>query len=221
MLLTQTIKNSTDAIEKQRNARNDKRTAEALSRALDLLIEAGVELQKTLSYAAAMQNNGLTSEPVYSEEAHDSLLECINTCGQGVVDRELTIDQVKALGIQNQAAKRQLKTVWKSAAAVYTEGVRGYLQMIGSLTADPVQAKKLADRLAQAAEGEPSVTAVNELISDVEEANAITESFSINTEIEVFLRKVSNRQATVHDLTPEILGWLQEKRLTSRLMVRF
>ena len=40
-------------------------------------------------------------------------------------------------------------------------------------------------------------------------------------EIERFLKKVSAQQATVIDLTPNVLAWLKEKNLTGKLRVRF
>ena len=54
-----------------------------------------------------------------------------------------------------------------------------------------------------------------------EEKKKIADEFSLNPEIEVFLKKVSALQATVADLTPDTLTWLKEKNLTSKLKIRF
>lgn len=58
-------------------------------------------------------------------------------------------------------------------------------------------------------------------MSDVKEAKEITDSFSLNPVIEAFLKKVSAQQATVADLTPDVIKWLQDKQLLSKLKVRF
>ena len=39
------------------------------------------------------------------------------------------------------------KIIWKDAAGKYSEGVKGYLSMIGSLSADPKRSKDLADKI--------------------------------------------------------------------------
>lgn len=52
---------------------------------------------------------------------------------------------------------------------------------------------------------------MKKLVADVSEAKKIADEFSLNPEIEVFLKKVSSLQATVADLTPDILTWLKGK----------
>lgn len=56
---------------------------------------------------------------------------------------------------------------------------------------------------------------------DVVTFEELADEFSLNPEIEVFLKKVSSLQATVADLTPDILTWLKGKNLTSKLKIRF
>ena len=115
----------------------------------------------------------------------------------------------------------QIKIVWKDAAGKYAEGSSGYLSMIGGLSADPKRAKELADNISKAVAADPTIKGISSLISDVAEAKKIIEAFSLNPEIEAFLKKVSAQQATVLDLTPNILSWLKEKKLTSKLKIRF
>ena len=93
--------------------------------------------------------------------------------------------------------------------------------MIGGLSNDPKRAKELADNIMKIVAGDPSIKAVKSLVTDVAEAKQITEEFSLNAEIESFLKKVSSQSATVFDLTPNVLAWLKEKNLTSKLKIRF
>lgn len=79
----------------------------------------------------------------------------------------------------------------------------------------------MPDNITKTVAGEPSIKAVKKLVADVSEAKKIADEFSLNPEIEVFLKKVSSLQATVADLTPDILTWLKGKNLTSKLKIRF
>ena len=56
------------------------------------------------------------------------------------------------------------------------------------------------------------------LCGSMDELRALAQ---LNPEIEAFLQKVSSQQATIVDLTPNVLTWLKEKKLTSKLKVRF
>ena len=111
--------------------------------------------------------------------------------------------------------------IWPDASLKYSEGSKGYLSMIGGLSNDPKRAKELADNITKTVAGDPSIKAVKSLVSDVAEAKQITDEFSLNPEIENFLKKVSSQRATVFDLSPNILTWLNEKNLTSKLKIRF
>jgi len=93
--------------------------------------------------------------------------------------------------------------------------------MIGGLSNDPKRARELANKITQTAAGDPSTKAINSMVSDVAEAKRIADKFSLNPEIEGFLKKVSSQQATILDLTPKVLAWLKEKNLTGKLKIRF
>ena len=142
---------------------------------------------------------------------------CINDCGNGVSEMKLTLEAVKLLKSKGDAVSAQIKIVWKDASQKYSEGSRGYLSMIGGLSNDPKRARELADSITKTAASDPSIKAIKSLVSDVKEAQQIAYTFSLNPEIEAFLKKVSSQQATVVDLTPNILNWLKEKKLISKL----
>ena len=103
----------------------------------------------------------------------------------------------------------------------YSEGTKGYLSIIGGLSDDPKRARDLADAITKAVEGDPTIKVIESLVSNVHEAKQITDAFSLNPEIENFLKRVSAQQATVADLTPNVHNWLKEKHLTSKLKLRF
>ena len=79
----------------------------------------------------------------------------------------------------------------------------------------------MTDSITQTVAGNPSIKAVNSLVSYVAEAKQIIDQFSLNPEIEDFLKKVSSQRATVLDLTPNVMVWLKEKNLTSKLRIKF
>ena len=135
--------------------------------------------------------------------------------------KKLTLEAVKLLKSKGDAVSTQVKIVWRDAALKYSEGSKGYLSMIGGLSNDPKRAKELADNIAKIVDGAPSIKAVKCLVSDVAEAKQIIDGFSLNPEIEDFLKKVSSQRATVNDLTPSVLIWLKENKLTGKLKISF
>lgn len=221
MLLTETIKNSISAIEKRHTTIERKRYAETYAKALAQLAQTTESLKVTLDCAVAMKESGVVDAPLMDETTRSDLMACINDCGNGVSEMKLTVDTVKLLASKGDAFSTQIRIVWKDAALKYSEGPKGYLSMIGGLSNDPQRAKELTDSIAKTVAGDPSVKTIKSLVSIVAEAKQIIDEFSLNPEVEDFLKKVSFRQATVLDLTPGILAWLNEKNLTSKLKIRF
>ncbi len=221
MLLTETIQSSTSAIKKSRAVQDDKKAAEDYAKALGRLAQVSKALKTTLDSAAEMKNSGIIQEPAVKQHMRQELLEFAENCGRGVFEGTLTLDMVTALKTKSDSVAEQMYVVWKEAAAKYAEGPKGYLAMISGITENPAQARELADNISKTTGGPLSSTAIKKLVANVREAKKITESFSLNPEIEAFLKKVSSQQATVLDLTPTILSWLKEKKLTSKLRVRF
>ena len=221
MLLTETIKNSTSAIKKRRAVIESKQHAETYAKALKQLSQATESIKGTLDCASVMKEYGIVSTPLMDEGTRNELLTCINDCGNGVSEMNLTLDAVKVLKSKGDAFLSQVKIVWRDASSKYSAGPKGYLSMIGGLTNDPKRAKDLADSIIKTIASDPSIKAVRSLVADVSEARRITDQFSLNFEIEDFLKKVSSQGATIADLTPSILNWLQEKNLTGKLKIRF
>lgn len=221
MLLTETIKNCTSAIKKHRAATESKLQAETYAKALAQLAQATGGIKGTLDCAAVMKESGITDTPLMDEETRSDLLACINDCGNGISEMKLTLETVKLLKSKGDAVAAQIKVVWRDASVRYSDGSKGYLSMIGSLSSDPKRAKELADSISKTVAGDPSINAVQRLVADVDEAKRIADEFSLNPDIEEFLKKVSSQKATVLDLTSDILTWLREKNLTNKLKVRF
>lgn len=221
MLLTETIQKSTSAIKKRRLAIESKQHAETYSKALVQLTQATEDIKATLDCATAMIDSGIVNTPLMDENTCNDLIACINECGSGVSEMKLTMEAVQLLKTKGDIIAGQIKIVWKDAAGKYAKGSSGYLSMIGGLSADPKRAKELADNISKAVAADPTIKGISGLVSDVAEAKKITDAFSLNPEIESFLKKVSAQQATVLDLTPNVLSWLKEKKLTNKLKIRF
>lgn len=224
MLLREAIQKSTTAIKLRRNATDNKAKAESYFKALTQLDKASKSIEGTLKCAIEMKSQGIISAPILEETTKTDLLSCIDSCGNGVSpdsEEQLSLDTVKLLQSKGDAIASSIKVAWKDAAASYAKGSTGYLSMIGNLTDNPKQAKELVEGINKIVGGDPSIKAISQLVDDVAEAKKITDSFSIGPNIESFLKKVSLQQATVADLTPDVIAWLKGKKLMGKLKVRF
>lgn len=221
MLLTETIKSSTSAITKKRVAQESKQNAENYGKAITQLDQAISVIRVTLECSEALKAKGLVLSPIMDGDTRDEFFECFDSCGNGIENMDLTLETVKLLRSKGETFLTTIGIAWKDAARKYAEGTAGYLLMIAGLSSDSKKALDLAGSISKAADGGPSIKAIDKLIANVQEAKRIIDAFALNPEIETFLKKVSSQQATVFDLTPNILSWLNEKNLTNKLKLRF
>ena len=203
------------------NIRLDKLTKEYLTEIKKSDADVEAARWQLLYYLKVLKEKGIVSTSLVDEPTRNELLACIDDCGNGVSEMRLTLETVRLLKSKGDAVAAQIKIVWRDAAQKYSDGPKGYLSMIGGLSNDPKRAKDLTDSITQTVAGNPSIKAVNSLVSYVAEAKQITDQFSLNPEIEDFLKKVSSQRATVLDLTPNVMTWLKEKNLNQKLKIRF
>ncbi|MEE1282943.1 MAG: hypothetical protein UHK60_11970 [Acutalibacteraceae bacterium] len=221
MLLTETIKKTTTAIETRRATIENKQSAERYSKALSQLSKQYISIKNAVDCVKEIKDKKIVESSVFPKSIRDSLLSSVISCGSAIDNGTLTSDAVKVLQTKADIFDNHLKIIWKDAASKYSDGTKGYLSMISGFTDDPQKAKELSESITKTVNGTLSIKAINKLVDDVNKAKVITESFSLNQTIEIFLKKVSAQQATVTDLTPEVLQWLKDKKLLSKLKVSF
>ena len=119
MLLTETIKNSTSAIKKRRLAIESKQHAETYAKALAQLAQATENIKGTLDCATAMMDSGIVNTPLMDEHTRNDLIACINDCGNGVSEMQLTMEAVMLLKYKGDSFTAQIKIVLCDATKKY------------------------------------------------------------------------------------------------------
>ena len=221
MKLTNSISSCVHALNAKRSAEQDKQAAQKYTGALNGLAKSSADLRALCDVISKLSEARIITEPVLNSATRDQLLDCLNDCGNGVHENTFSIELVKTLNANIELAHGQVQSRWNSEASRYAGDTTDYLLMTASLTGDPKGSRELADRIKKSADEAPTVKSINQLVKDVAQAKQITDAFSLNPTIEWFLRKVSKQQATILDLTPEVLAWLKEKRLMDKLKIRF
>lgn len=159
--------------------------------------------------------------PLLDNGTKTELLEAIDDCGIALENGQLGKESVQVFGSRAKQLQRDLTAAWKVCATHYADSVSGYLGIVQGLTDRPKEVADLRDQIIKLTSSDPTVVATKRLASDVTQANGIISQFSLKPEIEVFLRKVSSKTATVKDVTPEVLSWLESKKLVDKLRVSF
>lgn len=220
-MITDSIQSCISAVNQKQDALRSKQSFEEYQKTLALLSVECQNLERSLDTIDSIEKNKISDSPPLDNGTKMELLEAINDCGIALENGQLGKEGVQVFGSRTKQLQRDLTTTWKECATRYADSVTGYLGIVQGLTDRPKEVADLRDQIIKLASSDPTVIATKRLAADVAQANGIISQFSLKPEIEVFLKKVSSKTATVKDVTPEVLSWLENQKLVDKLRVSF
>lgn len=220
-MITDSIQSCISAVKQKQDALRSKQSFEEYQKTLALLSVECQNLERSLDTIDSIEKNKISDMPLLDNGTKTELLEAIDDCGIALENGQLGKESVQVFGSRAKQLQRDLTAAWKVCATHYADSVSGYLGIVQGLTDRPKEVADLKDQIIKLASSDPTVVATKRLASDVAQANGIISQFSLKPEIEVFLKKVSSKTATVKDVTPEVLSWLESKKLVDKLRVSF
>lgn len=220
-MITDSIQSCISAVKQKQDALRSKQSFEEYQKTLALLSLECQNLERLLDTIDSIEKSTISDSPLLDNGTKMELLEAIDDCGIALENGQLGKEGVQVFGSRTKQLQRDLTTTWKECAIRYADSVTGYLGIVQGLTDRPEEVAYLRDQIIKLASSDPTVIATKKLAADVAQANGIISHFSLKPEIEVFLKKVSSKTATVKDVTPEVLSWLESQKLVDKLRVSF
>lgn len=220
-MITDSIQSCISAVKQKQDALRSKQSFEEYQKTLASLSMECQNLERSLDTIDSIEKHKITDSPMLDGGTKSELLDAIDECGNALENGQLSKETVQVFGSRTKQLQRDLATSWKVCAAHYAEGAAGYLGIVQGLTDKPKEVDELKSRIRNIVNGDPSPISAKKLSVDVSQANAIISRYSLKPEIEAFLRKVADKQATVADLTPSVISWLDTQNLLTKLKIAF
>ena len=218
-MLTETISNSVQTIEKLRRHRENKAAAAQFSTALTRLSACVTQTQKTLDCAEELLACHVSEIPVLTKAIRDELQDTVNNCGNAVNNGSLDTDKVKWLEVHAKTAKQELDAAWNQYAPTLVEPLKSRLAILRDLSDDGSRIRELESHMQNALDSPVTKERIRSFAKDIQEAKRIAEGFPLDADIEAFLQKVSQGRATLADLTPEVLVWLSKHQFQRKFRI--
>ena len=220
-MITDSIQSCISAVKQKQDALRSKQSFEEYQKTLASLSMECQNLERSLDTIDSIEKHRITDSPMLDGGMKSELLNAIDECGNALENGQLSKETVQVFGSRTKQLQRDLASSWKECAAHYAESATGYLGIVQGLSDNPKEVLELRDGISKLASSDPTVMSAKKIAADVARANSIISQFSLKPEIEVFLRKVSSKTATVKDVSPEVLSWLESKQLVDKLRVSF
>lgn len=224
-MMINTLRSASRAMERSALAADSQQRSESLNKQITELSEHTRQLEELLDRIGALQK-AAADEPILSAEILENLRTAVDECSGQLSQSmpSLEAGAVRALKAETDITRNAAGTFWKNFADRECTPVTDNLRSLGGLLEHPSEAADLANRLSSAGGGLPTtVKKLNSLLEDLRKGRQMLDQlqFESDAEVKAFVDQVRQQKATVRDLTPHILEWLQEHHLTNKIRLRF
>ena len=205
------------------NAANNKHAAEMFKNQLLSLNTLSTQLEQLLNIINAIQEKGIASH-IVTGELKETLQNAVDSCGQKTIDHSLDAGTVLALKNAINLCRSAVNTIWRDSANKTCTPVIESLKSLKGILGETREAELIIDELERAKTNTPtSVNALDKYISNVNRGKQIVEEmhFDSDQEVKLFIEKVRSQRATISNLTPHVLEWLEKNHLSNKIKLRF
>lgn len=143
-------------------------------------------------------------------------------------------DKVVQAGAANNATTRYIesesnklyaviKQEWDAYYSKATADILSFLDIVNGIASDESKAAYASNKIKKAAAWNTTIDNYNHLKQGIAEAGKIYDDLALdkNPEILAFLKLVSKGNATVMNLTDEILAWIKKENLADKMFIKF
>lgn len=220
-MILESLQSANSTILDSVQALSNKQAAKAFKDQVTALGKCTSQLEQLLNLIKAMQEKKISSK-VFTVEIKDSLQDAVDTCGQKTNDHTLDASAVTALKNAIELCRKNVDIIWKEAANDLLNGVENSLASLKGLLQNKQEVEGLLYALQKAKVSIPeSPKAIDTFLENVKRGKDLIDELHLDEEVEKFIEKVRNQQATVADLSPHIMDWLKENYLTDQIKIRF
>lgn len=220
-MLKDVLLNTRNQLETYLKAQNRDRDNSQFKTNLTKALRATSDLDLTLNLLSEAKNQQIL-QPSFSPDLRNSLLTVIFSLQGQLRDGYFGDSDVREIGSLSGIFRNEINMQWKVATTRKAEQVTSSLRLLGHFMENPTQATLVVSKLATWMQGLPtSATDIKAFAYTVDQGQKMLDSAGFDFEINTFVQKVRNNQATLADITPKVHGWIQKQHLESRVKVSF
>lgn len=179
------------------------------------------ELKELMQLLEAMKKKNIISEsPV--RDSYVPLKTVLEACKADLKNRSMTEEHMDAVSEYAADWNAQVRSCWAESARARSEVLCTSLNSLAFLLDDPADARNKVQRIRKAVGELPkSAKEVGAFIAVIDNARKKIDALDAGEDIKNFVAKVSQGNASFEDMTPQIIQWLEDKKLKHKIKISF
>ncbi|MGI6647906.1 MAG: hypothetical protein ACOX5W_02300 [Bacillota bacterium] len=218
-MLKDILENAQTRLETTHTAQTRVRDNDLFVKNLDKVLVAANSLELYLNTAAAAEANRLMNVSLDAIIRNDIITTLQMVLSQ-IYEGYLETASVSSVSKNVANFKKHLDSLWVSSQKSATEQVVSLLKTFKQFMPNEYEANNIINNLEKALTGLPaSVNNVNAFSANLQKARQMVEQIGADEETQAFIQKVLDKQATLADITPNVLAWIYKHDITRRLKI--
>lgn len=142
--------------------------------------------------------------------------------GEKIINSEIAKDASTTLLINNcKRTYTLLEEEWINYYDGKTTSIISMLDTIKEIAPDKIKLQYEINKIKKGSNWNTDISSLKHMKSGLLEAKSIIDGLALDDSIIHFLKLVGNGEATINDLSQEILSWISEENLSEKLLIRF
>lgn len=144
----------------------------------------------------------------------NNLLKSLHDC---ISDLFVDEDMYKVSERKFKEFESQIKLEWESFHGEKTKSIKNILDIIVNINRFNI-GRCLTD-IEAAKKWESDIQKYQQVKKGLDDAQNLIDNLNLNDDVIIFLKKISKKQATITDLTPEIMDWIYKENLEKKIKI--
>lgn len=166
-----------------------------------------------LEYASNYLGNKISNEDI------DNVLKLLDKYQVFINEDKKYKDYLDSCKKDYDVLQRKQRLSWDKYYPLLTNDTKNTLHVIKELNSSNIDS--CLNKILNAHTWTNKLSELKELKDALEDADEIIKSLNLDKNIETFLRKMNSHQANINDLNEEVLNWIRENNVGSKIKLSF
>ena len=175
-----------------------------------------LSVKQTLVHLRSVQESADFKE---SLEVSNKISEMLEISKLAIGQRHVKAEDTALINGKNRDINSSLTEEWKEYYKKKTTAIKETLNIVKSFAS--TKASSLIDDINAAAKWDVNVDNVKRMVEALKEADELVGQLKLDDSIIEFLNKMMNHQASLEDLTPDVLKWIETENMKKRIKLSF
>lgn len=159
-----------------------------------------------------------SSEFQFNVKCVDQLKDLLKSLNDCISDSFVDEEMYKKAEKKFKNVENQIKQEWEDFFGEETDSIQKTLKTIVNINKFNVE-RSLTD-ICAAKKWESDIKKYQQMKKGLDDAQNLIDNLNLNNkDVVIFLKKISKKQATITDLTPEIMDWIYKENLEKKIKI--